>query len=600
MSLKIQVNTFNRLKKIRKGIVYESIETVLDELLQNCQRAFKSGIVDDPIIDLVIGEDYLILRDNGIGCDDPQSVLEFETSAWDEEDVPNAFGQGGSESIFQIADYFEISSLDWKISVDVLHILETGDLDITPPEKVTFYQGYEIMIKGEKIAAGIKQINSYLKGTVKHYPYSCFINGEKIDYVPLQKARSEFTETLENKFYSATLGIQNGYTDTEIFFEKRKVTDEWIRGVVGIIELKDDAVDLKSPDRKSIIHNNKYYEFKRQLVEDAKFLYLSFITKADCELYEKYVDNIDEYLKPEDYIDYLPEYLGNVLYARQEKLTTEVDVKEALNDLAETTKSFNNQISKFKMGAFSSGGMTLGGIKINDNVNVKSSVKKQIVTFKDSLKGAINYAWVEKSKQEQYIEIIRTLENHEIKVLISKNKLYDKAFRLLKIPHVLDISNRTESRWLVGGTNQYAVSLDIQYPQKRSRDKEQRLLEVLKHVEKYYDLDDVFRIADVKERILIQDEERTIIDTTSKATFAPVKDRGKIYLDRDSLNLNKLTVDKSTAAITKFDILVILLNVNTIANGLANIIYNSINGTVAHYRYVEKISKEIAMLLASF
>jgi hypothetical protein len=90
-----------------------------------------------------------------------------------------------------------------------------------------------------------------------------------------------------------------------------------------------------------------------------------------------------------------------------------------------------------------------------------------------------------------------------------------------------------------------------------------------------------------------------VMDTVIKAPAAPIKDRNKIYLDRSALNLGKVNITESKSLITKFDVLVIMLNVQTIASGLAQLLYNTIEKTVEHYNKVEKISKEIALLLAS-
>ena len=41
--VKIRVNTFNRLKKIRAGVVYDSITTVLDELIRTAKKSYSES-----------------------------------------------------------------------------------------------------------------------------------------------------------------------------------------------------------------------------------------------------------------------------------------------------------------------------------------------------------------------------------------------------------------------------------------------------------------------------------------------------------------------------------------------------------------------------
>jgi len=588
----IRVNTYNRLKKIRSGVVYGTIETVIDELLQNCHRTFKISKTVEPSIDVVIGEDYFIIRDNGGGCKDPQDIFEFETSGWD---IHSAFGQGGSESVFQIADKFTIRSLDWIVNVDVNNVIETENLSLNV-EKETFFNGYEITIQGKCIYDNISLIQSYLESVLQSYPYDCYINGVIIDYTPLQTVSSKFTQTFDNKFYTATLGIQHGWKDSQIFYENRLVTDKWLTGVIGVIELKSDSVDLKAPDRKSIISNNKYREFCKQLEEDSKELYLYFVSQASEEDFEEYVDHIDNYLDAIDYLEFLPDYNCSADYIRMKELSEEIPNEELKEYVGDVIESIDHQSNGVYHGS--------GGGYMSDSVKVEESklappIKKEIKKFKDKLLGKVNTVWVEMSKRESYLEVIETVESYGVKVLTSKNKLYDKAYEFLKIPHIDEIAKRTESQYIISSNGYVTGDFEYTLPERSLLKKETRIMDILHKIEDHYELNNVFRIADVKEHILIQDNEKVMVDTTAKTSYASVKDNSKIFLDRESLQLSKIKLDTSKASVTKFDVLVVLMNVNTIASGLSSMIYHTVPGTVAHYNKIEKISKEIALLLAS-
>lgn len=560
--VQIKVNTFNRIKKIRQGVVYGNIETVLDELLQNCQRTFKVSEIETPVIDVIVKGRHVIIRDNGKGCSDPQKIFEFERSGWD---MKSAFGQGGSESVFQIADIIRISSLEWVALVDVNNVLDKENLNVNVWTTDDYLQGYEIMLEGKKIADNLTLIESYLKNTLAHFPYKCYLNGEKVEYIPLLKANSHFSLDFDNEFYSAKFGIQRGWKDCEVYYEKRKVTDVWIRGVTGIIELKDDAVTLKAPDRKSIIQDDKFYAFRKQYNDDAKELYQKYVaSNPEAEAFDKYADYIDEYLQAEDYINYLPDFEALVKTPIPNKLDVTFDNTGSI--VVETRHDLDKIVNVHK-------------------VSVDS--KQYYPKFKD--KQLVDSVWLENIRRDQLVELITKAMELDLKVYYSYNKLTQKAFRFLKIPHIEDVLKNETFSYVLHGTTK---GDNTTY-------KEERLMNVLHYIEQCFELEDVFRIADVQEHIFVEHEERTLIDKLAKKSSATLKDRNKIYLDRKSLNLGKVNVSKSKSSVTKFDILVVMLNIQTIASGLAMLIYNTVEGTVDHFNKVEKISKEIGLLLAS-
>jgi len=577
--VKIRVNTFNRLKKIRAGVVYDSITTVLDELLQNCQRSFIVSQTKNPVIDVVAEGDKIIIRDNGKGCSDPQSIFEFETSGWD---ISDAFGQGGSESVFQIADYIEIHSQDWKAYVDVNKVLETEDLSVEIMTGFDDYlEGYEVCIWGTKIKEHAALLKSYLISTLSVYPYTCYVNGNVVPKKDLHDFKSVHKLRFENQFYVATLGVQKGWTDCQVYYEKRKVCDIWKLGVYGIIELKRDAVNLKAPDRKSIIYDKKYDDFKKCFNDDCKVLYLDFVQNSDISIFDEYEQQIDTNLTPQDYADYLPFY--NKLEYDHHRLKV-LSAEVPSNGTVETLKDAEHIVARFGSSS---------GVYVSDTVDVKSEYKLKKVEkgeFKKKLGKILNMVWCEFERKESLQEMINKAESYNIKVIYSKNKLYAKAFEYWGIPHIEKIMNKTEARYIISSPSGII---------RETTRKEERLLSLLKTIERYYGLEDVFRIADVNEHLRMEHDGEVVMDTVIKAPAAPIKDRNKIYLDRSALNLGKVNITESKSLITKFDVLVIMLNVQTIASGLAQLLYNTIEKTVEHYNKVEKISKEIALLLAS-
>ena len=576
--VQIKVNTFNRLKKIRAGIVYDSITAVIDELLQNCQRSFIVGNIENPTIDIVINEDTLIIRDNGNGCEDPQDIFEFETSGWD---IVDAFGQGGSESMFQIADTVSIQSRNWKATIDVLEMLETSNLEVQITPLDDYFNGYEVILKGYKIFENSKLIETYITTATKYYECTVYINGELQDKKDLHEVNSIFTEKINNNFYVATLGVQRGYKDIQVFYEKRKVCDLWKPGVTGIIELKRNAVTLKAPDRKQIIYDSKRTKFEQVLNNDCKVLYLEFVKVATDEQFDEYESGIDQNLTPQDYADYLPSgYLTEYERKQQSILESEVPSDKTVQDIFNFEK-VNKSDSH--------------GIYVPSSVGLKQSYSMRPTgALRKRIGKILNRVWCELNDKDSLKEKINLVESFGISVLYSKGKLYSKVFEYWGIPYIDDVIERTESSYIISSPS----GNDESYRRELTK-KEDRLMTLLSKIEKHFGLSNVFVIADVTEHLSISNNGEDVIDTIIKKSVAPIKDKNKIYLDRSSLNLGKVNVSNSKASITKFDVLIILLNINIISSGLSQILYDTVEHTVEHYKKSEKIGKEIALLLGT-
>jgi hypothetical protein len=304
-----------------------------------------------------------------------------------------------------------------------------------------------------------------------------------------------------------------------------------------------------------------------------------FVQQATEAQFDKYTDRIAEFVNPKDYIDYLPSYK---LETTPKRLKDEVPSSKTVSDLETSINS--NQTRQ----EVSNGGYLPGHTDLKPEYRPTGE-------FKKGLGKILNVAWCETGRKDELIELINKAESAHISIHYSKNKLYDRAFKFLGIPHVEDIMSTTEASYVIGKVTSYGGTGDL----RESTKKETRLLNILHIIEGHYGLDDVFRIADVKEHLSVKHQGETIVDSLMKTSAAPIRERNKIYLDRASLNLGKVDIQTSKSAITKFDVLVVMLNIQTISSGLSRLIYNTIEQTVDHYTKTEKISKEIALLMTT-
>lgn len=555
-NVQIKVNTFNRLKKIRDGVVYDSITAVIDELLQNCQRSFivsKTG--NHSTIVVTIDDDALSIMDNGDGCADPQDIFEFEKTGWE---ISDAFGQGGSESVFQIADEIFIRSRAWEAYVNVLDIFETGNLEVKISQADEYFEGYEVKLVGKTIKENLEKLGSYIKNMLQFFPCDSFINDEYIDKLDLHEFKSPLKRQFDNNFYYATIGTQTGYKDSAVYYEKRLVCNLWLPGIFAIIELKRDAVTLKAPDRKSIIKDDKNVKFLEQLKADRKAVYIELIENASESDFDAYEWGIEQNLEVEDYADYLP-YYDSLAYERDRVKT--VNVQPANEGFYVTTNTPHTVLADLEL-----------------RRRFKSELGHKLV----------NIVWCEFFEKEKYQEFINKLESRGIRVLYAKTRLYSKAFRHWGIPCISEINEDSSAGFIIKNPASLKT-LD------KLTKKEEVFLQLLSQIENQFGIQDVFEIADVTEHIYIKDNDKIIVDVVVDAPTAVVRERRKIFLDRKEMKLSRIGFSDTKTGVAKFELTAMLVNVYTIADTLAQLVFGTVEETAEHGLKVSKLVKEIVL-----
>ena len=201
--------------KIRKGVVFKEYATVIDELLQNCQRAKAKNIRIE-----VLGN-RLVIVDDGVGCADPQDLFEKNTSAWVDED--EAFGEGFF-SVFLLADRLQVRSHDWELKVDVLDMLETKNMFIDVVDGLEFHDGFKVEIEGKSVSDRCWELKREVRQIAPIMAQKVVMNDVELEKIDLISKTSPRDVLVDNELFSAVLTPCRSYSKIQYtnFFRRKK------------------------------------------------------------------------------------------------------------------------------------------------------------------------------------------------------------------------------------------------------------------------------------------------------------------------------------------------------------------------------------------
>lgn len=579
MTVEIRSNIAGRLKKIRKGVVYQSVTSVLGELGQNSQRA---GATE---VDVTLVGDQLIFEDNGKGCDDPQTVFELDTSGWG---ISEAFGEGFS-SVFAIADKITVVSHGWQVDVDVEELMRTGNFqlevrDISPE----FLDGFRVELRGKKIQEHEEELLEFLHDMGSLMPQKFRVNGvviEKKDLTDIPGA--PFTVHVDNEFYSGTLAPYRGYWYLNTYYESRFVNKFWHGGLQGNITFKPEAVTLKAPDRRDLVMDDKYWAFREQLRRDSRKVYIEALQHFTEEQLHAYSEFIDQYLTVEDYMDLLP--LDESIYDLDTYRKTLMDrLREAQGEDPESidydhaTEDENLEMADGR----DEEDQTLVSHPTAFARRLDERRKKSRKVIK-KLSADVNrrrVCWIRASEITDMDHQMRELEYYGIRVVVAKNLLYENVYSHLGIPHISEVQSSVESQFEISNVGLATL-------------KERRFMSLLEKIEQHYGMKDLFRIADLT--LILRHHVNGKEVSVEKKRIAGLYRRDedgvrRIYLDRREMQFERYKVQTWDApTIGLNDLRFLLRNAAVIAHELAHCLYDTMDGTTEHFEKTEKLIREL-------
>lgn len=575
----------SRLAKIRSGVVYNSITSVISELLQNSQRAKAKTI------QCTIRDNVLTIIDDGVGCQDPNDLFTIDKSVWESTD--EGFGEGFT-SVYTVADVIIVRSRKWSVQMNIAKMIEERNLSYEPRIEDNDLKGFEIIILGDKIDKNRAELESFLKYSASLLPMDVYVNGELISKKDLSAIHgsTDFNKTYENKLYTAHLTPTQWNGGAMTYYESREVCKEWLTGVTGNIILKPHAVNLIAPDRKAIVCDDKYSAFTTQLEKDIKKMYREFITLADNSLINQFSYPIACILDIKEYEDLLEidESMFDV-HASDDEYAKDADKKEA---------KLKDEILKPKLDIFNT---NLERKEENRETEfhfppIECKDQEAVATVSDAVKALNPRArkrdlvalaksnkifWVRPDEIKSAKESITNMEYYGFKGIIAVNELYERVFREYKVPHVSYLVKNIKKQHKY--TDVGARTL-----------KEKRALFLLRRIEKHYKIGETFNICNITMKIVSQFDDKEL-QSPDSIIEGVCTGEGKIYLDRRSLKLGDFTVKNwATENVNLEDLRFILRASDTLAHELAHLLYGTNDNTLAHMQAQAKIAKEIGYL----
>lgn len=302
----IQINSdvTGRIKRILQGVEFDGNLTFITELLQNTQRAKATTA------HITLEDDKMILADNGFGCADPKNLLTLDFSGFG-----YGFGEGFS-SVYTLLGQVKVKTLDWEASIDVERLaskrtIKLEDLDV-PIKESDFYQGFIVELQSDKIRNDLYSIHQEIRkvaSTIKEIDF--YLNGELLPKVDLLAIPTDapFFQYVDNHLYEAMLHAEehtNG-EGVQLYYDNRFVMTIYhpVSGLRGNLLIKPNKVNLKAPDRTSVIYDDKRRRLLNQMEKDCHQLLVRILKEGSTEQIEQYAPVIRYHLPVEKYMRYL-------------------------------------------------------------------------------------------------------------------------------------------------------------------------------------------------------------------------------------------------------------------------------------------------------
>lgn len=565
--VQVKVNVINEMKKL-KTTAYADRLAWVEELIQNAQR---SGATE---ISVSLDGNKVWMSDNGTGCTDPQVLFEKSSSGWGNEVASQSpFGEGFFSTLV-VANKIEVTSVGFQAEFDIRKMFEEESLDCI---KVTPYgrkkRGFEVRLTD--LENDYDQFHTEMRfhKVMQYLPIRCYLN-QKL--VPRKKFNDvegrENTRVVRHKLmkgwlapFAYALRYDTLGDEVEVFAQGRLVKSLYLPGVMGRIVLEDGVVDLRSPDRKDFVKNEKFQDFQVAFDGELKKTFIKVLKEANDDTLDNLAPSISRNLKVE-------EYAGLLSFIA-------VGDKEDTFHLAEVENKKIQDMSE-----------NLDGLEVGSAISMDIPSRLGVVsavTEEDFSKPHKAGSKLPKDKcfyvsardRTQHADKIALAEYHGVKVILARNVLEENVLKHRGFVPITEFEER--------------VSLAAQLRNIGVKDaKEQRALRLFKSLCKTLDLpEDTFHIGDLSVQL-----EKQILDKEAiveeRVTALAVAYHGKIFIDRGHLHksaLSSITDSKVNDEDRKF----LCQNITVIAHELAHVMFHTVDNTQAHAEAQIEITAKI-------
>lgn len=583
---KIQITSdaSQKLKKIQAGNVFESPYVFVTELMQNSYRARAKNVSFH-----VEGNRFAVI-DDGVGSRSPKSILTLDYSDWESTD--EGFGIG-FWSVLAIPNLqvVQVRSRKWMATVSVPTLFATGAPEAEIDTVENQIDGFYVALVSDWIASHKGSILEEIRKIGETQPYDVYVNGTKISKRDITAdVDSEFRRVIETPKMTATIGITTKTWESPLlYYERREVgylSSHEVNGITGIVELKKNALNLKEPDRKSVVKNQKYDSFINTLHAEAVKMYLGFIKNAPEEKVNEYAVAID-YVVPVDQYE-------KVLTTSDEPFAMTIESEgEATEDNA-TLIAFDGTTTitpaQYEQASADVVGKIVPAMPSNAGTAVGTATHTHLggaprkTTLKELVRATKKKVWIKASEMESLAEIKAKAEYYGIKVFVAKNVLHEKAFKKWGVSHITALEDGIVKR---------NIKTDVML----KTDKEINFIRLLQPITKKYSLpENTFLIGNLK-LIVETNLDGKVIDRETMGVEG-VKDGNHIIFDRKSLGLKRFHLYGN--GFGQHEMKALMANLQTIAHELAHMLYGTTDNTVEHYKAQEQIYDEIVRVYLTF
>lgn len=585
MSNKIQIsiNIINEMKKLRTS-TYSDRTSWVEELIQNTQRS------DSRNVKITIKDDKFIIEDDGIGCDNPNIIFEKNTSGWGEEvtNSDNPFGEGFFSTIV-VANKIKIRSNGFESLFDVEKMFNYNTLDCITVKGSSRRSGFVVELTQLEDDYDPYNIEEKVKETVKYIDnINFYLNGTKLKHKNFTDTDNELAHIIENNDMTGWIApFKWGYSYDgfkgdliKLYAQGRFVKDLHYNNVSGVIQMTNNSLDLRSPDRKDVIDNYKYVNFKSSIMKEIKSMFFNILETGGDEEIDKYADTISSYLDINDYQSLIKFVYLNDYDNIEDIISTMNDINDSGNDVP----SFN-EVAK-SIGDMNSEDV-IDRLELCDYTTTESNARTTSNSKSErtgrELKSDKAVFYVKKDEVQDYLDKLELAEYYNMDVILVRNNLEEEVLIKNNILHIIKLNETVKlsaSLTRVGAIN----------------DIEKRAMYLFEIISKTLRFDNnIFKIGDMTtyKNIKVGNTNNTEIVEDEAIALAQ---GSNIYINREYLNDSNLKASDSKEILNS-DIRFIINNLKTISHELAHIMFNTIDNTKEHAEAQIEISDIILQSL---
>ena len=582
---KVQITSDARqkLRKIQNGDVFDSPYVWITELMQNSYRARAKNV------QFKIEGNVVAVVDDGVGSKSPKSILTLDYSDWESTDEGFGLGFWSVLAIPKLA-HVTVVSKNWSALINITNLFATGVPEADVETDNGSIGGFGVRLISEWFSEHRGSITDEIRKVGETQPYNVYINDVLIRKRDITAGvNSEYRRVIENNKVSAVIGVtSNNWRSPTLYYERREIghlSALEMNGITGIIELKPKALNLKEPDRKAVVKNNKYDSFVKMIHDEAVKMYLGFLEHAPDEKVNEYANTIDLVVPVDAYEKVLTTSDDIVAMTIESEGENEIDDTTAIAfpDATNLTLAQYEQPSADVVGRIVPA-MPTPNTQVGTATHTHLGGVHRKTTLKEIVRATKKKVWIKASEMESLAEIKAKAEYYGVKVFVAKNVLHERAFEKWGVSHITALENGIVKR-------------NIKTNVELKTDKEINFIRLLQPITKKYSLpENTFLIGNLK-LIVETNLDGKVIDRDVKVVEG-VKDGEHIILDRKSLGLKRFHLYGN--GFGQHEMKALMANLQTIAHELAHLLYNTTDNTVGHYKLQEQIYEEIVGVYLTF